>query len=455
MTVGVAGTGGWRQRTRRFRAVTVVGATALAASLAAVGGTASSAQVPLTTHATAGCGSFPKGEVTVAVFAPFSGPNAGFGSHGIFPGVSTGAYEVNHSGGICGHHIKVITSDSTSDAADAIPNAYQLASSHPNAIFGLDSVSAPQTARIFSENHIGVFTTAGTVQLSAEHLPYVWQTYPPDSVESFAMVAGALTRNEKTAVIAFGNDSGSQDNVPYIESSYTKNGGKVLANIQLTPDLPSYSVEVQKIVALHPQVIFNESDPQTTATLFAELQQSKLGLKTPTIFTSLDPSISQALASAIHQSYGQMGKWLTTVIPQTSSTEIYQLFLRWFKAAHPGELPFNGYNAAHYDGINIMALAMYEAKTSDPTVYNKYITKVTNNPSNRHCSTYGACLKLLKRGVGIYYDGAAGSHIFNAQHWATGDWALAKPTTGGAAAAVELIDPTVLAKYADVKVNIP
>ena len=61
-----------------------------------------------------------------------------------------------------------------------------------------------------------------------------------------------------------------------------------------------------------------------------------------------------------------------------------------------------------YDSIVIASLAMTMAKSTDPKVWVKDVTKVSDPPGTV-CGTYTTCVALLKAHKKINYDGAAGN----------------------------------------------
>ena len=431
---------------RSFKVVSAIGILGISALVSSSSFAASAATSPIKGPSNP-CAHFPKAPINIAAFGPFSGPSASTGERGILPGLKVGTYEVNAGGGVCGNQFVQVVQDSRGDPADAIPAAYQLvATHHLNGIIGLDSETAVSTARIFNAAKILTMTTAGATQLNSLRMKYVYRTYPPDSVEAYAMVAAAFEKRWKRAVVFYDNTSGDQSAVPPLLYSYRHHGGKILANMTVTEDEPSYETYIQKIVKLKPQVIFFEADVQTAGTFFGELQQSSLGLKTPIIQGSTEPLMVQAIASATHLTNADISKFDFATQPQTKNAVTYASFAHWFQLANNGLSPYNGYNAANFDGINLMALAMYLAGSPDPTKYVKYIEQLTNDPKGHPCIDYASCLVLLKKHKTIFYDGAAGPHLFNKFHWSTGQWAVAIPGAQGNGVVIRQIPAAQLLK---------
>ena len=67
------------------------------------------------------------------------------------------------------------------------------------------------------------------------------------------------------------------------------------------------------------------------------------------------------------------------------------------------------------DSVIISALAMTAAHSTDPKVWVKDITRISNPPGTA-CYTYAACVALLKQGKTVNYGGATGPEDFNRYH---------------------------------------
>ncbi len=101
------------------------------------------------------------------------------------------------------------------------------------------------------------------------------------------------------AAAVFGNDIGSQSDVPTLLKGYTHVGGEMVLNQKIALNQGSYQPEVEQVIAAKPQVIFTEASPQANATFLAELQQ--LGHLIPVIGTqtALQPTWFTAVSGAI------------------------------------------------------------------------------------------------------------------------------------------------------------
>ena len=80
------------------------------------------------------------------------------------------------------------------------------------------------------------------------------------------------------------------------------------------------------------------------------------------------------------------------------------------KAVDPKLKDFN-YSGESYDAVVVTALAMEVAKTDKPTDAAKVLADVTRKGTK--CATYADCLKLVKAGTDIDYDGISGAIEFD------------------------------------------
>jgi len=77
----------------------------------------------------------------------------------------------------------------------------------------------------------------------------------------------------------------------------------------------------------------------------------------------------------------------------------------------------NPFSITYWDGMMAVALAMNAAHSTKPTVFNKYISQVTNpGPGKVVVYTYAQGVKELKAGKQIQYYGASGLIDFNQCH---------------------------------------
>lgn len=350
----------------------------------------------------------PHEKLTIGEIFPFTGSKSilsDWGTHG----VAAGIYEVNHNGGVLGHQLQTASADDAADSVDTLPAFRKLLLDHPVAVVGPFSPTIEAVINNFGPNHVPDFMIGGSTALDKMKYPYVFRTTSSDSNESVAMAYyAAKTKGYKTASLIFDNSANSQGFVAPLTKAFEKLGGKVLSSQTIVPGQSSYRSELSKAFSGHPDVIFSSFDTQTASTLWANAAQ--LGyLDTPWVGDDLQSSKAYAQAFGANAS-----KNLFAAVAASPSGNGYSHFLADYKAVYGNAQPLpTTFN--EYDSIVIAALAMTEAKSTDPTVWVSHISDVASPPGTQ-CTDYTSCVALLKQGKQIDYQGAGGDDNFNANH---------------------------------------
>lgn len=284
-------------------------------------------------------------------------------------------------------------------------------------------------APILEEAHVPAFMDTGQALFDHSTDPYFYRIVPADDTTGFAMAAYAFHRGYRRAAFVFSDDLDAQGNKPSAVAGWKKLGGKVVANINLALDQPSYTVEASQIARAHPDVILTEMDPQSASTFLRDYQQiaplpamvgSTVTLQAQwldTVAKAIGPSNLRRVMAGIRQ-YTQ---------PTGPAWHAYYAALHAVASkiqGGPGQYNNDPYNEAYYDAFNIMALAMVLAKTTNPSKWNADITKITNpRPGAVTVSTYAQGLQALKQGKSIRYVGASGAVNLDQRHNSSGVFA--------------------------------
>jgi len=397
-----------------------------AAGLAACSSSSSSSSSG-TTAASAGS----QGTLVVADLAPFSGPDAALGPTYLVS--CDGATQaINNAGGVLGHKLSCKGVDTRGDPADAVPATHQMFATTPNLalVIGCTSDEAASVVPIINGNKMVAFCMTGQSEFDSVHFPYFYRLVPPDLEESYAMIAIAQQLGYHKIALAFGNDIGSQTFIQPAISSISKAGMTLAANETLDLNASSFRTEADKIVAAHPDVILTEALGPTDATFLSEVKQLNGGTMIPVIGTSADisPDWYKSVAAAIGVSTLATSFHADNLVTETSGpayTPFYNAIMsEQGKVGSTGD--FSTYltapGAVHlYDGINLAALAMVEAKSTSPSVYAPYIEKIGDGtPGAVVVYSFAQGLAALKAGKAIRYEGPGGPTSFDSFHDSTG-----------------------------------
>jgi ABC-type branched-subunit amino acid transport system substrate-binding protein len=325
------------------------------------------------------------GALAFAVFNPFSGSDAAFGPEQL-AGCAPAVKALMAAGGVLDH--KTITcgqSDSRGDPADAVPAAQKLMATTSGlvGVMGPSSDEASATAPLFDRGFVPMFADTGQVVFNTNTLKYFYRITPPDDAVGYAMALYAHDKGYTRVAAVFGADISSQGGAPTAVSGTTHLGGQVVINQKLQLDQTSYRTEVEQLIAAHPQVILTEADAQTSATYLSELQQLSGLIPIVGSGGTTQPDWQKAVSKSLGASaFGQYYVGAQPYAP--SSGPAFDAWQAGLQADASGvEAPVaqwvnDPYSMAAWDSVNIIALAIEMAKSSDPKVFNADISKVAN-----------------------------------------------------------------------------
>jgi len=412
-------------RAARRAAAALTAAGLAAAGLAACSSSSSSST---TTSSNTGASS---SSLVVADLAPFSGPDAALGpTYLVSCDGATAA--INNAGGVLGHKLTCKGVDTRGDPADAVPATRQMFATTPNLalVIGVTSDEAASVVPVINANKMVVFGMTGQSEFDSTHFQYFYRLVPPDLEESYAMIVIAQQLGYKRIALAFGNDIGSQTFISPAISAIGKAGLTLAANETLDLSASTFRTEADKIVAAHPDVILTEALGPADATFLSEVKQLNGGTMIPVIGTSatISPDWYKSVAAAIGASTLASSYHADNLVTETSGpsyTPFYNAIMsEQGKVGSTGN--FSTYltapGAVHlYDGINLAALAMVEAKSTVPAVYAPYIAKIGDGSAGAVVVySYAQGIAALKAGKAIRYEGPGGPTSFDSYNDSTG-----------------------------------
>ena len=166
-------------------------------------------------------------------------------------------------------------------------------------VVGPTSNELEATAPLFDQAQIPMFSPSGLVSFNNTDLEFFYRLIPSDDIKGYVLAYWANQEGFKTGAAVFGNDAGSQSNVPTLLTGYEALGDEMVLNMKLAQDQTSYRTEASKLIQADPEVMFTEASPQTSSTFLKELQQQ--GGLVPIIGTdvTLQPPWLKAVSGAI------------------------------------------------------------------------------------------------------------------------------------------------------------
>lgn len=394
------------------------------------------------------------GTLQIAMVNPFTGNDAGFGQSeiaGCVPAVKL----VNAAGGVLGHNLSCLTVDTKGDPTDAVPAVTQMIATQSNVvgILGPSGDEATATVPLLTRAKLVMFAATGQVAYDHNTDPYFWRITPADDAGGTALAVWAYKQGYRRGAAFFGNDVSAQASVPALVQAFTHLGGRIVINQSLALNQTEYGTEVAKLLAAHPQVIFTEASPQTDATALRNLRQ--LNGLLPILGTNATavPGWLKAVSSAIGSA--DMQRYYTVVEPYAPASgpawAAYDaaLMSSASQVPNPSQWANQEYSEWPYDAVNIMALAMLEANSTKPSVYNNYIERVVQGvPGAKVVYTYQQGKAALAAGQKIKYVGASGDISFDAWHNSTGEFEAQKWLPNGNLPVIGIITAADLAQAA-------
>jgi branched-chain amino acid transport system substrate-binding protein len=394
---------------------------------------------------TSASGSGSKGSIVFADVAPFSGPDAALGPTYLVSCQGT-ANAMNKAGGVLGHTVSCTSADTKGDPADAVPAVGSLLSRTPSLelVIGCTSDEASAVVPIVNSHKTVMFCMTGQSEFDHTHYAYFYRLVPPDLAESYAMTVIAQNLGYKRIALAFGNDTGSQTFVQPAIAAIAKAGMTLAANETLDLNATTFRTEAEKIVQAHPDAIMTEALGSADPTLFAEIKQLNGGKMIPMIGTSaaISPAFYQASASALGAATFAANFHADNLVTATSGPA-YQAFTQALLAvkgkvanAQTGNFTtyFTAPGAVHlYDGMNLAALAMIAAGSTDTAKWQPFIASIGDGvPGAVVVNSFAQGVAELKAGKKIRYVGPGGPTSFDSYHDSPGIFQIDTYTATGA-----------------------
>jgi ABC-type branched-subunit amino acid transport system substrate-binding protein len=357
------------------------------------------------------------GRINVGVIAGFTGSYVGF-SDEMLNGVQVAAYEINKAGGVMGKKIHVSPVNDGLDPVDTVPAVQKmLAVNHISLEAGLAALDYTaglpllNKAKMVSVSYIGP-------DYGPTVMPYHWNMDPSDSELGLAMAYYAHQKGYKNIALVFDTSLGAQSIVPSVKFAAAKLHLKIVASPTIPENVTSYQSAITEVVNAHPDAVLMQVEPAQAGAFFQQWQS--LGADSfPLVGTdaTLDPEFLQAAGSNV------ISHLVSVEGINDTSSPFYKSFVAaWSKVV---KQQFSYVGSYLYDGVVMAALAMVEAKSTNPQVYYKYISHISQ-PGRGKTTVYSYAqgLKLLKAGKKIKYSGITGPLIFNKYHRPTGDYGV-------------------------------
>jgi ABC-type branched-subunit amino acid transport system substrate-binding protein len=379
------------------------------------------------------------GPVTMGVLSCFTGTLASLGE-AMLQGAQVAQKAINDAGGVLGRQLNIAHADTQCDEADSVPALRQLlATQSLVGIIGPETQEISADAPIITSAKIPDEFQGGSTLFDHNTNTWLWRDSPSDSQLGVAMALYAHKKGYHTAALLFYSDIAAQTFAAPITATWQKLGHQIVSNVTVAPDQTSYRTQVQQVIKAHPDVIFTQTDAATAAVLFQNFKELN-NLAIPFVGTDVT-GVDEYLKAV---TYAAANAHLTSVYGTSVTGQATDAFNQTFTARFGSKVqPLANANYA-YDAVVSLALAVDKAGSTSGAAINAAVSTVTNSPGTQ-CYAYTNCLKLLKAGTKINYDGASGDLNFNKYNNVFGPYGAFQANPSGQEHQVMLLSASDLA----------
>ena len=351
---------------------------------------------------------------------PYSGALAEYGLKSQ-AGCLAAAYVIKKAGGVLGHQITCAEVDDKGDSVDAVPVVEKFLSTtgHLIGVSGPETTTSLALAPLLDKAKVPWVSYTGSSYFNHQDSPYFYRMALVDAVYGATLAYIAHIDHYKRVAVVLGANSGAADLHGGIVEALKKLGSpKLVLTLSLAVGQPSYSAEVARVASARPTAIIAELVPQSITTFFANLKSEYHLLPFITDATDLTIHVFQDLSKTVGKA--DVIKYLhsasSTVAVSGPGAVAYKAALNAIKSTYPSATQdFSTPQAQYtYTSVFYFALAMLEAHSANPKVFNRYIRKVTNPGRGKvTVRTYAAAAKEIAAGKQIHYLGLLGPVSFD------------------------------------------
>jgi branched-chain amino acid transport system substrate-binding protein len=359
------------------------------------------------------------GVLSLGTLLPITGP-ARYRSPALEASVQLAMSDIKQAGGIPGGpHTRGIAIGldigNQRDEGDALTNDVVRQSVETLGGNGVDVIIGPVTSAAALKAIDKVVTCEGMIMFSPANSATVFTTYPDrgfyfrtaPTAEMEGSVLGKLVVDDgnKTVVIMARDDPYGNSLRDEATKVIDKNGGQVIDSFPFDPNAPDFDREIRRVKGRNPDAIVLIGFIESSRILTTMIKEG-LGPRKKRVYGS-NANMNNTLASqVVPQNPGVLEGMKGPLIDEGDET-----FTKKLKEVNP-TIRDPAYSAQAYDAVVITALAAAVAGTDEPRAVAREINGVTKD--GEKCTTFAACMVLVKEGKNIDYDGSSGTLEFTA-----------------------------------------
>lgn len=317
--------------------------------------------------------------------------------------------DINDAGGV---PRVAVTLDPVNQRDEGDPNDPSGATAHQSAdallASNVDAIIGPSTSQV-ALKVIDKIVCAGTIMFAPSNTSPVFTTYPdrglyfrtaPLSVLEGAVLGKLVVDDGKSTVVLMSRDDAFGNSLrEEAEKTIRESGGQVRDSFHYDPNVGDYDQEIQRVKAMDPDAIvligFTES-----SRILADMIKEGIDLGSKRLYLPGANMTNTLVAQVSPRDPGVLAGMKGTPLDTGGAAFVTRL-----TEANPG-LRDLIYAAQAYDAVAITALAAVVAGTDEPAAIAKEINGVTI--AGEKCTSFAACMTLVKDRKDIDYDGPSG-----------------------------------------------
>jgi len=233
----------------------------------------------------------------------------------------------------------------------------------------------------------------------------IFRGAPMDSAQSVAAVIQAKAEGSRRVVLLATEIAGSQLQMDAAIKAAKEIGLNVVDTINVQPELPSYRGEVSRIAGANPDTLLMFSQAEDGGTIVKQAAEAGMSLLIIGTTEWLQDAFPKAATmSAINQ---HKKVWISGFsYVEGPAWDFYAPRWRASEYAQYAQ-PENSYAIEYYDVLNVTALAIEAAGTTEASEWAKKVRDVAMAPGKK-VYTYKEGVEALRAGEEIDYSGVTG-----------------------------------------------
>lgn len=335
--------------------------------------------------------------IKIGFLGALTGNEASYGVETL-KGMKMAAEELNKQGGILGRKVEIVEADHGSKLSEAASVVQKLISKdRVVAIVGDPTTGKTKLAGPICQQNKVVLISAGAVGPGVEEIgDYIFRNTLLDEVAAPA-VAKYLVEElgwKKVAIVTSTNNDYSVGLTKIFEYALSKLNAQVVEKVSIQDGDQDFSAQVTRIKQAKPDGIIFTGYYTEGGLFMKEVRKQGLNIKMAGGDGLLSPVLWKLGGEAVEGTmvYAGFGADPANASPQAKE------FIKKYQAANDNKLP-DMFSAQGYDAVMLLAKAMKEANSTDPSKFKDVLAKTKDFPGVSGTLTFRIDRKPVKSPV--------------------------------------------------------